>query len=296
MVFGAIQAALSGTAATVGSIAAFRQAKRKAEGAQGATPAQEGLLALSQENLSKMQARRGLSSRQVQNIQQIGQGQVAQAQSAVSAIQASQLSPLERQRLGERLLESQREQMGTIEQKIGMLDIGADIQRQEAVARASASAAAQAEQVRKAEVEKERLKDAYRAAGVKMATTILTNSATAASEFMPKPEEGPGQAPAAGAFESLREPTFSPQGSATGTPSLLNFNATDPLLARQLGVDPFAQGFQTDPFAATQAQATQFGVPGFATELEGADIDPIYTGGDLDDYFNDIDAMVGVGI
>jgi len=283
MVFvaGIVAAAAAATAAIAGSVASTVKAKRDAENAAGATTDQRALLGISRENISRMQAQQGLSARQVQNIQQIGQGQARQAQSTVSSVQASTLSPLERQRFGERIFEMQRAEAQATENKIGLLDIGEDIRRQDAVVRAAGTASQQAEAVRSADAEKARLKREFAAQGFKTATTILSATSSTTASFAPTKSKDvvtPAQAPQ-GATPTLAESTpalFAPEATTTGTPSLRTLGQTDPILAKVLS---------PNPAIAARAESDIFGVP-TNTFLDESDFN------DFDDDLN-FDDLLG---
>lgn len=208
----------SAAAGVAGSIGSFIQGRNAAGSAPGATAAQKGLLSVSQENLARLQAMQGMGAREVQNVQQLGQAEQQQAQSAVSAVQASTLSPLERQRLGASLLARQREMAIAMQKKIDMLDLDADMKRNELIANNAAKAAQQAEQIRMANIQRREMQARYKALGVKMATDMMVGGFKTLATFYPASKQDDPQTEA---VEGVGNPTLkNPAPTIEGNPAV----------------------------------------------------------------------------
>lgn len=130
----------------------------------GPTGAQRQLLGLQTQNIERLQSQTGMTAADVQKVQQVQQGQQQQNMQAVNALQQSNLSAFDKQRIASALQsEIQRTQQRN-KDVLSLLDVGQEAQRLSAASRATAQAANQAEQIRRAEIQKRQLMEQEKAA------------------------------------------------------------------------------------------------------------------------------------
>lgn len=198
-------------------------------------PTQLQMMGMGAEAVAELSAQSGMSASTVAQIGQIGRAEKATEALAANTLSAG-MSPYDRKRIMDRLMERSVGVNQSLAEKIGMLDPTAEANRLRAVTSGSAVVGAQAERVADMRLKRQLIKDEYQA---NMATGFVTSM----TQFMQSLNIG---------IDLLNKPGEGSAGEGDGSPlSLIDETAAAEMAGTAQSVEALRASMSSDPLLAT---------------------------------------------